>query len=485
MKKQYVPLAILEPLGAEFLEAEYRAQEAQSSGEDPPDSRILSMYEDVGIIEVKGKLTNRDSRYNSWFGLISYNEIRAAAVEAVELGAGSILMDIDSPGGAVAGIGDISNFIQGLDVPTVAHTSGTMASAAYFIGASCEKCYADDMSESGSIGVVMQHMEVTEMLKKEGVKVDVIRSGKRKAIGGPYEKLEPESRKYLQDQVNTYASKFYTFVSERRGIPIPAMGDIRDGGTYIGEEAVQAGLVDKIMSFDEALIEAIALADKTLDKKNGTLNNGSHYTNGYDFSKSTAEGENTMPKKISKAALEALVTAGNSAPAVKDENDDVKGEEILTDEQETSASAEDSASKEEEAKEEVEPTLEEVLTADNARLQGEFDDAQIELGEMTTKLKKSEETIELMKEAHKESMTPFCKILEGQISTMRTALSLTSVDLSSFAPQALLAEYESVRKTFESSLVVGGVVPNEKGADSESVRVKSRNEVNEVKNLGF
>jgi len=489
MKKQYVALAILEPFGAEFLEAEYKAQDAQSSGVEAPESKLLTIFDDVGIIEVKGKLTNKDSYFNSWYGLISYNEIRAAAVEAVEMGVGSILFDIDSPGGAVAGIGDISNFIQGLDVPTVAHTSGTMASAAYFMGASCEKVFADDMSESGSIGVVMQHMEMTALLKKEGIKVDVIRSGKRKAIGGPYEKLEPENRKYLQDQVDTYAGKFFEFVSEQRGIPLPAMDEIMDGGTFIGEEAVQVGLIDKIMSFDEALLVSITLAEKTLDKNNSSVNNSGYYRNNYDFSKSTAEGDTTMPKKISKAALAALATAGKTAPAAedKDKDENLKNQQTPSEGEGENLNA-DSGNQDKgegEGEGQTTPTAEEALQADLTAMQEKYDASQIDLAELTTKLEKADEVVEALKATHADEMKPLCSVIEGQINTMRVALSLTSVSMEAFAPAALMVEYDNIRKTFESSLIVGGVVPNEKGNDQETVEPKSRNDVNEIKNLGF
>jgi len=483
MKKQYTALAILEAMGAEFVEAEVKAQEAMSSGAEKPESDLLSMYDGVGVIEVKGKLTNKDSEYNSWFGLVSYNQVRAAAVEAIELGAGAVLFDIDSPGGAVAGMNDLSSFLNTLDVPTLAHTSGTMASAAYFLGASCEGCYADAMSETGSVGVVLQHVEFTEALKKEGVKVDIIRSGDKKAIGGPYEKLEPQNRKYLQDQVNTYASKFYEFVSEHRGIPLPAMTDIKKGGTFIGEEAVQAGLVDKIMTFDEALAVALALSEKTLDNQ---ANNSDYYVNGHTFSsKSTAEGDNTMPKKISKAALEALVTAGKTAPA-EAEGNDVQ----LTDEEKLAAeeAAKLEASKGEgegEGEQTAEPTPEEVLQAENENLLDKYDASQVEVGGLTKEIEDLKTLAEAREEAFNADIKPLCDIIEAQINTMRVALSLSSVDMSAFTSKAMLTEYEAISATFENNLVVGGVVPNQEGEEQSEAKIQTRDDVNRVKNLGF
>ncbi len=475
MKKQYIPLAILESLGAEFLEAEARAQDAMSSNSEPPESDLLTMFEGIGIVDVKGKLTNRDSFFNSWFGLVSYNQIRQAAVEAVELGANAILLEVDTPGGAVSGMRDMSNFIETLAVPTVAHTAGTMASAGYFLGASCDHCYADDMAEVGSVGVVMQHMEMTSALKKQGVKVDVIRSGNKKAIGGPYEKLSAENRKYLQDQVDTYAGKFFEFVSEKRGIPMPALGAIKEGGTFIGEEALQAGLVDKIMSFDAALAETINLAAAHVESLK-TTDDYSNYQRGNGvFGGTLAQGEEAMPKIISKAAIAALVTAGkNEAPAANatEEEVDVRTEEEILAE-ETSAETSEPEGKETPPDKEF------------AELQGKNETLEADLAALTDKFEALEQKMSGMEAAHAEDLKAFNGIITAQINGMRVALSLTSVDMSAFSSQQVLAEYDAVLKTYESSLPVGGVVPNEEGNGKEEKPVVTRESVNAIKNLGF
>ena len=113
MNKQYTILAIMEGSGTGFFEAEAMAmaKQADMAGHAEPESDLLSIVNNAAVIEVKGLLTNKDSWYNKYYGLVSYNQIREAAVEAIELGAGAILFDGDGPGGTVSGMKGLSDFL--------------------------------------------------------------------------------------------------------------------------------------------------------------------------------------------------------------------------------------------------------------------------------------------------------------------------------------------------------------------------------------
>lgn len=478
MNKQYTILAIMEGRGTGFFESEQlsMAKQADMAGQEQPESDLLSMVDNVAVIEVKGQLTNKDSWYNRYYDLISYNQIREAAIEALDFGAGAILFDIDSPGGTVSGMKDLSNFISTLDVPTLSHTSGTMSSAAYFTGISCDNCYMDDMAEAGSVGVVMTLMEYTESMKKQGVTAEVFRSGKHKQAGNPYEKLTADNRKYIQDQVMTYAEKFYNFVSEKRGLPRPVMTEIETGKTFIGEEAVAAGLVDKIMSFDEALAKAVILAEKTLDGtgKNSNLNPG-YRTN----ISALAQGEQEMAKKaISKDHLTALVNAGKKTPAT-DASDEQKPEltaEEIAAEAALKAGAEGSDTDDQAGDD---PAM--VEASELVAMTEQFDTSQVELAESATKLTAAEEALTALEASHKEAVAPMIEVICSQITTMRVALSLSSVDMTEWKPDAIMAEYDAVSKTFEKSLPVGGVVPEE--TDDKKEVPATRADANAIKNL--
>jgi signal peptide peptidase SppA len=457
MEKTYSILAIADGMASHFHAMEAKTMEAMSSDKEAPESDLLTIHEGVGLIEVKGALTNEDSPYNRWYGLISYNQIRAAAVEAIDMGVGALLFDIDSPGGRVSGMKDLSTFITSLDIPTISHTSNQMASAAYFTGISCEHCFSDSMAEVGSIGVVMTLVERTDAMKMAGYSAEVFRSGKFKQVGNPNEKLTKERKAYVQGQVMTYAEKFYDFVSEHRGIPRPAMSEIETGRTFIGEEALSAGLVDKILSFDEALAFSMVLANKTLDNSRTT---GDYYYNSHILKgSSTEQGDTTMAKQYSKAHMAGLVAAAAAAgtgvvnpPSVEEPVVPVKP-------------AEPNAS--EESGEEVSKEAQELL-----ELQEKFDASQVELTELTSKLEAAEATVassaEAFKEAsadkdaeHAKELSAFKDIIIAQINTMRTALALSNVSMDSWKAEAVLAEYNAVSETFSNSLPVGGVVPAE------------------------
>jgi len=245
--------------------------------DEPEQSRLLQMYDDVAVVSIKGSLTNSDSYWNRFFGAISYSEIREALIQATEAEAQVIVLDIDSPGGSVKGMSDTANLISTLPMKTISFTSGMMCSAGYFLGCQADDIYADSMSEVGSIGVVAELFDRTKMLKDIGIKPIRFRSGPLKAVGSPNHTLSKEETKYLQDKIMTYAESFFTLVSDARGIPRQVLDTygITSGRTFIGVEAQQVGLVDGVKTFDEIMLNAFSLAEKRVDKpqSNGLFSN--------------------------------------------------------------------------------------------------------------------------------------------------------------------------------------------------------------------
>jgi len=271
-------LAIAESHFAKFVETDIAIQEklasltveaATASERDEEPSRLLQMVEDVALVEIKGSLTNRDSYWNRYFGRVSYNEIREAVVQGMDNGAGSFLFDIDSPGGNVAGMADTANFIANIPVKTVSFTSGYMASAAYFLGSQADHLYADDFSEVGSVGVLVKMYDRSKMLSDIGIKPVRFRSGALKAVGDSDFKMSKEEREYVQAKVQDLANKFYSIVSNARGIPMEALErfGITSGRTFVGSEAVGVGLTDGVKTFDESMLKAFDLVKK-VDKPN-------------------------------------------------------------------------------------------------------------------------------------------------------------------------------------------------------------------------
>lgn len=271
----YEILAISEPHFVRYVEAYEALTEKIRAGSVAPSkeeeqSRLLTMYNNIALIEVKGALTNRDSWWNEYFGMISYNEIRQAMIQAIQQGAAATIFDFASPGGAVAGLNENADFLSKMPMKTIAYTSSNMQSAAYFLASQADYLYAGDFSEVGSVGVIVKTYDRSKYLADNGIKPIRFRSGRLKAVGDPDFKLTDEEKNYLQDQVDVFATKFFNIVSDARGMSIDQMDKlgITTGKTFIGEESVKAGLVDKIMSFDQTMLKAMDLAQKYIDKTN-------------------------------------------------------------------------------------------------------------------------------------------------------------------------------------------------------------------------
>lgn len=220
-------------------------------------SYLLTQDEGVGIVSIRGSLTNRDSWMNEFMGMTSYPEIRRALTQAAtDPSITHILLDIDSGGGAVAGVADVTNLLQQVSAvkPVYAFTDGTMASAAYWIGSTAERVFASRTAMLGSIGVIATHMEMSRRLEKEGIGVNVVRAGEHKALLNRFEPATPKALAGLQAQLDQVYDVFIEHVAEARGTTV-AIADkqMGQGREFVGEAAVNAGLADAITTFDKVV----------------------------------------------------------------------------------------------------------------------------------------------------------------------------------------------------------------------------------------
>jgi signal peptide peptidase SppA len=176
-----------------------------------------------------------------------------------------IVLDIDSPGGSVDGVAEFSDFIYSLRniKPIITFGDGQMASAAYFIGSAAGEVYASKSSEVGSIGVyaVINDWSVANHI--EGIKTKIIKAGKYKAVGHPDKPMTEEDEQVIQREVNKHYDLFTQAVMRNRGISIEEVKNVATGEIWIGEEAVEMGLIDEVMTIEEIFGEA----GKTKDNK--------------------------------------------------------------------------------------------------------------------------------------------------------------------------------------------------------------------------
>lgn len=221
----------------------------------------------VAIIPVLGSLVNRGAWLGARSGMTSYEGLafqlqQAAADPDVK----SILLDIDSPGGEAVGAFEMADRIRaiGKSKPVVAVVNGMAASAAYAIASAASHIVASPSGVAGSVGVVLMHADYSNSLHQKGIKPTLIHAGAHKVDGNPYEPLSAAVRSDLQAEVDSFYSMFVASVAQgRKGRMTEKAVRATEARTYIGQAALDAGLVDAIGSFETVLGDLSAKAPRS------------------------------------------------------------------------------------------------------------------------------------------------------------------------------------------------------------------------------
>ena len=217
-------------------------------------SPLLSVEDGIGVISIEGPILRKPDLFaRVIFGATSSEEIGAALREA----AGrddirAIFLDIDSPGGTVAGTPELASAVATLNEqkPVYAFTSGLMASAAYWVASQARAIYATPSAQVGSIGVVQAVIDDSAALNAEGIKVEVFAVGKYKAMGAPGTPLTDDQRELINSNLAEIAGEFHKAVMARgRSIPTEAM----EGQTFSGRQAQRFNLAGMVSDRGEAM----------------------------------------------------------------------------------------------------------------------------------------------------------------------------------------------------------------------------------------
>lgn len=169
---------------------------------------------------------------------------------------GAIIVDVDSPGGQVSGIEELSTKIYEArgTKPIVAVANHTMASAAYWIGSAADEVVITPSGGVGSIGVIAMHEDVSAALEKEGIKISLISEGKYKTEGNPYEPLSEESRAAIHGRVAEHYDRFIKAVARNRGVKASAVRNgFGEGRVVSSSQAVDFGMADRVATLEETV----------------------------------------------------------------------------------------------------------------------------------------------------------------------------------------------------------------------------------------
>lgn len=262
----------------------------KESGELNLVNHVERREDGIAVIKIDGALKYRGDSLAYYLGVDSYDSIEAAFDSVLaDDDVKGIVFDINSPGGEINGCGDLADKIYNArgskPCGIVARTGGTMSSAAYWIGSSCEKVYSAANASLGSIGVMCR------LAKSDDDSVDIVVSDLSPDKNLPVDSAK--GMKAVKKELNSMAEVFIAAVARNRGVsPATVKSDFGKGGMFIGTEAVEAGLADGVIGKDE-------LYEKML---NGTLKQ-----EGAMPQEKTAQAANVQPtaEEIGKNAVAA------------------------------------------------------------------------------------------------------------------------------------------------------------------------------------
>jgi len=190
-------------------------------------------------------------------GIIRGDEERTRALEnlATSRSTRAVIVHIDSPGGTTTGSEELHEALRRVaqQKPMVVVVDGMAASGGYMAAMAADHIVTQSTSLVGSIGVLFQFPNVTELLKTVGVKVEEIKSSPLKAAPNGLEPTTPEARAAIESLVVDSYAWFKAMVQDRRKLEGEALDRVTDGRVFTGRQAIELKLADEIGREREAI----------------------------------------------------------------------------------------------------------------------------------------------------------------------------------------------------------------------------------------
>ena len=229
----------------------------------------------TALISVIGSLVNRGAWIDANCGLTSYEGLAAQVREATaDSSIQNIVLDIDSGGGEATGMFGLAAAIRKARQTkyVVAVVNDMAASAAYSIASAADEVVISPTSVVGSIGVVMLHLDRSAEMAAKGVRPTLIYSGAHKVDGNPFEELSEEVRGAMQRDIGAVYDRFLETVALGRGTRLTAAAArATEARTFIGRDAIAAGLADRFGTVEEILAELSAKKPTPSKQKGKTM----------------------------------------------------------------------------------------------------------------------------------------------------------------------------------------------------------------------
>lgn len=228
--------------------------------------RALPGGEKVGVINIQGIITSEGvdgglfGGGTTGTGGVIEAFRRAEEDPAIK----AIVIRLDSPGGTAAASQEVSRAVERVrksGKKVVASMGDVAASGAYWIAADSDRIFANPATMTGSIGVLIETVQLTGLYGKLGITTETFKSGPHKDMGSESRPPTPEERAIFQGMVDDIYQQFVDRVAEGRDMDREEVLLLADGRVFTGRQAQEVGLVDELGDFRDAVRYAAKLAD--------------------------------------------------------------------------------------------------------------------------------------------------------------------------------------------------------------------------------
>jgi len=241
----------------QIIETSASVSEHQGYVDNSPPPQAVG---DIAVVSLKGTMMRNPSGFE--IAMLNATDTDKFTQNIRELAnddaVSAVVLDVDSPGGSVGGVMEAATAVRGLEriKPVISHTSGIMASAAYWVGSQGTIMMGDESSRVGSIGVYLPYVDGSELMKRKGLKVDIIKNKEGTFKGAGYfgTSLTTEQRGQIQAEVQEIFDDFSSAVQKKRNPSDDAM----QGQTFGSKSAVNNRLIDLQGTFMDSLLMANA-----------------------------------------------------------------------------------------------------------------------------------------------------------------------------------------------------------------------------------
>ena len=219
----------------------------------------------------------------------------------------AVLLKIDTPGGTTTASDvlyhEIASFKERTGKKLVVCMMNVAASGGYYIALPADMIVAHPTSVTGSIGVILMRPDMSGLMEKIGVALQVNKSGEKKDMGSPFRPSTPAEEHMLQELADALGQRFLNLVQHHRDLDHTARMQVADARIFLAADALELGLVDKIGYLEDALDEARQLAHLNRDARVITYRR-SKYPDDNLY--------NTLTSNAQTASLPPLLDLGNT-----------------------------------------------------------------------------------------------------------------------------------------------------------------------------